>query len=148
LGAPWRSIRPLQAWGALAAAIIAGLLIWNIALQSGDADERFDATRATSAAVLQAHGASGSGTALYFAEEDAVVLVADGIDQLDSTRTYQLWALTDDDPVSLGIMRPDAGGRMTSVAKLDSATTGIAITVEPAGGSAQPTTEPVFTADL
>jgi anti-sigma-K factor RskA len=146
--APWRSVRPLQAWAALAAAVIAGLLVWNVALQAGDDGARFDATRATSATTLQAHGAAGSGTALYFADEDAVVLVADGIDQLDSTRTYQLWALTSDRPVSLGIMRPDADGHMASVAKLDAGATGIAITVEPAGGSVQPTTEPVFTAEL
>jgi anti-sigma-K factor RskA len=145
----WRSVRPLQIWGGLAAAIIAALVIWNIALRADDDGSSFDATQATSIAALEAHDANGAGTALYFADEASVVLVADGIDQLDDTQTYQLWALTGDAPVSLGVMRPDADGHMSSVAPFDASTaSGIAITVEPAGGSPQPTSDPVFTAEL
>jgi anti-sigma-K factor RskA len=149
-GAPfWRSVRPLQAWGALAAAIIAGLVVWNVALQSEGDDDRFDATNATVISALQANGVSGAGSALYFDDEDAIVLVADGIDQLDASQTYQLWALTEGDPVSLGVMRPDAAGRMESVVPFEIAdASAIAITIEPAGGSAQPTSDPVFTAAL
>jgi anti-sigma-K factor RskA len=149
---PWRNARPLQAWAALAAAIIAGLLAWNIGLQSGNDDgDRFSAANATSITALEAHNAGGTGTALYFADEDTIVLVADGIGQLDSSRTYQLWSTDSAEPVSLGTMLPDDEGRMRSIVPLGAvggSVGTIAITVEPAGGSEQPTTDPVFTADL
>ena len=144
----WRNVRPLQAWGALAAAIIVGLVVWNVALQSGD-DGGFDPANATAISALQANGVSGAGTALYFEDEDAIVLVADGIEQLDASQTYQLWALTEGAPVSLGTMRPDDDGKMSSVVPFEViGATAIAVTVEPAGGSDQPTSEPVFTAEL
>jgi anti-sigma-K factor RskA len=150
---PWENVRPLQAWGALAAAIIAALAIWNVTLQSADDDDGgFDARQATSINAFQAHNVGGGGNALYFADEKTIVIVADGVDPLDSSRTYQLWAIDDEGdkgPVSLGIMRPDEAGHMSSTVRFDVPSSDlIAITIEPAGGSEAPTSSPVFTADL
>ncbi len=142
-------MRPLQAWGALAAAIIVGLVVWNVALQSGDDGGRFDARQATSINALEAHNVDGTGSALYFAEENTIIVVADGVDPLDDSRTYQMWAIVEGDPVSLGIMSADDDGHLSSVIPFDVVGSDlIAITVEPAGGSIEPTSSPVFTADL
>lgn len=71
------------------------------------------------------------------------VLLTDDIAAPPSGRTYELW-LQDD----RGNMHPaglvDAGGSRTVVLRGDSSTAkGAGITVEPAGGSSQPTTAPI-----
>lgn len=72
----------------------------------------------------------------------AVVAAPDGrtlvvmSDPLPTGRTYQAWKIVDGKPVSLGLFRGRAfvaSGRAT-----------FAVTVEPEGGSAQPTTAPLF----
>lgn len=62
---------------------------------------------------------------------------------LRGDRTYQLWALTPSGPVSAGLL-----GRSPAVQafRVPDATTGMAITSEPGGGSAAPTGTPVATA--
>lgn len=77
-----------------------------------------------------------------------VVVTADGrgflrrdsLPQLPTGRAYQLWAITGGNPVSAGVL-----GRNPSVMAftLDAPTTAMALSVEPAAGSTQPTTTPI-----
>jgi anti-sigma-K factor RskA len=92
--------------------------------------------RATTTALAQ-----GSGTVLYSAQEHRVVLIGHGMPTLASGKTYQLWMLSaDGKAVSGGTFKTDSAGDaqvpvtgdLTGVAKM-------AISVEPAGGSPQPT---------
>lgn len=57
-----------------------------------------------------------------------------------SGRVYQAWMLADTGPVSAGVINP---GEDTVMKGSLAAATGAAVTVEPAGGSQQPTTKPV-----
>lgn len=57
--------------------------------------------------------------------------------KLDGGRTYQLWKIEGKTPVSLGVFRQ---GVLTDAAP----GTTIAVSIEPAGGSPQPTTTPLF----
>jgi anti-sigma-K factor RskA len=56
--------------------------------------------------------------------------------------TYQAWLLTSAEPVSAGLFVPDAAGRVMLVAedppKVPRPVTGVAVTLEPAGGRAAP----------
>lgn len=80
----------------------------------------------------------------------ASVLVADGdmffraedLPDLDADRTYQLWVVADDGSVSSAGVLADDGGVVSSLV-LQSEGTGMAVTVEPEGGSEQPTTSPI-----
>jgi anti-sigma-K factor RskA len=64
-------------------------------------------------------------------------------------RTYQAWYIAGGRPVSAGVFggSPD-GLQVVQLAPLAPAAQAFAVTVEPAGGSAQPTTEPLFVRPL
>jgi anti-sigma-K factor RskA len=65
--------------------------------------------------------------------------------ELPSGRDYQLWSITPDGPVSVGLMRGDPAIRKFTVAESTSA---LAVTNEPRGGSPAPTGTPVVSGDL
>ncbi|WP_369369782.1 anti-sigma factor [Promicromonospora sp. Populi] len=80
----------------------------------------------------------------------ASVLVADGdlffraedLPDLDPDRAYQLWVVAPDGSVSsAGVLAEDDGDVSSLVRQADGI--GIAVTVEPEGGSEQPTTDPI-----
>ncbi|MDQ2836824.1 MAG: anti-sigma factor [Actinomycetota bacterium] len=83
----------------------------------------------------------GSGTLVYSKDEHKLVLIGHGMPALASDKTYQLWMLpTTGDAISAGTFTPDSAGNVELPAAGD--LTGIpkmGISVEPAGGSAQPT---------
>jgi anti-sigma-K factor RskA len=149
-GTPWRSVRPLQAWGALAAAIIAALIVWNVALQSGDGgDGRYAFSRASMTVPIRAHGQPGSGTAFYFEDDKRMLIVVSDVGYLEPTETYQMWAIADGQPSSIGFLEPNANGLASTLVPFDANTAQtFAVTIEPAGGSSQPTTDPILTAEV
>lgn len=61
----------------------------------------------------------------------------------DAGRTYQLWQIQGGKPVSLGVF----GEQGVLTAPLPQGAT-LAVSVEPPGGSAQPTTQPLFAQDI
>jgi anti-sigma-K factor RskA len=64
---------------------------------------------------------------------------------LPSGRTYQLWALGEAVPISVGVLGPDPSVVAFSV---DPGIAGLAITEETAGGVAAPTSDPVVAGEL
>jgi anti-sigma-K factor RskA len=63
---------------------------------------------------------------------------------LDDDHVYQLWAIVDGTMTSAGLVEDkDAGAHMA----MPAAGTQVAITVEPAGGSQEPTTDPIIQVD-
>jgi anti-sigma-K factor RskA len=79
---------------------------------------------------------------------EAVVLV-DGMAPAPDDHAYELWLIHDDVRVPAGVFDVDDRGRATRVVTGDMATvTAIGVTVEPAGGSPQPTGEPVMLVDM
>jgi anti-sigma factor RsiW len=72
-------------------------------------------------------------------------LVADNLEALSTSRTYQLWALGDEEPISVGVLGPDPGiVAFTSPPGL----AGLAITEEEAGGAVSPSLPPTLVAEL
>lgn len=78
---------------------------------------------------------------------DGAVLVS-GLDRLPSDRTYQVWWIDEGGASSAGLLDVDTDGSGTSVVEPRPASTALAISVEPAGGSAQPTTTPIVVVEL
>ena len=67
-----------------------------------------------------------------------------GLRPLDEQHVYQVWSIADGTPSSVVVLPdPDRGASM----EMPAAGTQVAITVEPAGGSEQPTTEPIVAVD-
>jgi anti-sigma-K factor RskA len=127
---------------ALAAAfalISLGLLVWNVALLSGNGDSD---TR-----VVLLTGTGGSG-AVVFDGDDATLELA-GMDALDAASDYQAWLIEDGVPVPVGVLQVSAAGEATqSLGASLPANAVVAVTIEPAGGSAQPTSAPILSGEL
>jgi hypothetical protein len=73
------------------------------------------------------------------------VLIVDGLATLPDEKTYELWYIGEDGPISAGIFNTHRSGESWRV--LDgamSAGDAVGVTVEPAGGSEQPTTDPLI----
>ncbi|MEX0750768.1 MAG: anti-sigma factor [Dehalococcoidia bacterium] len=143
------------AWGAVAAVLVAaigGLLAWNVVLMNRLDDDGVSefASAITTWAPLQSANGENSGMVVYFGETDEAVVIAHGISPLDASRqAYQLWSMRDGQAVSLGLMNIDESGRASMAIPYDAlAADALAITIEPRDGSAQPTSDPVFIAEL
>lgn len=79
-------------------------------------------------------------------------LVSDGLAPVGEALTYQLWLIEGGQPHSLGVFRPDSasgiGWLAFSLAEAAAADAVVGISLEPAGGSSQPTTAPVAVGPL
>ena len=138
----WPRFAP-QAMVALLVAAV-GLLTWNIALQLSE-DRGQDITFVR---TLR-DGGTASGRILYIQEQGIALLTVAGLAPLTEDKTYQVWATGEGDPVSIGLFATSRAAEGSVVLRADlSQAKGIAITVEPAGGSPQPTTEPILTAKI
>jgi anti-sigma-K factor RskA len=111
---------------------------WGAQLQMTAIADAPDAQTAT----LEAEG-GGEITLVSSASKGRSVVVADGLPDLGDDKTYELWYIDDSGAESAGTFEA-TGGETWRI--LDgSFTPGVAVgvTVEPAGGSPQPTTEPI-----
>ncbi|MFZ5872388.1 MAG: anti-sigma factor domain-containing protein [Actinomycetota bacterium] len=88
--------------------------------------------------------ATGRGTVIVAGER--VLVVGDGVPDPGDGRAYQLWFIGDDGPGSAG-MHADADGHVWADARGIRPGEAVGVTVEPAGGSDQPTTDPVLLAE-
>ncbi|MFD5213091.1 anti-sigma factor domain-containing protein [Microbacterium sp. NPDC058345] len=90
--------------------------------------------------------AGGEATAHWSETLGSVVLVADGLDDLDEKKTYELWFVRGDAPVAAGTFRPEGGDATALLEGRMRAGDVIAVTVEPAGGSptGMPTSDPII----
>lgn len=83
---------------------------------------------------------SGSGTVV--AADDLAVFRTADLPELPADQAYQLWLIDDQGATSVGVL--GRGGELESVMDDVSGATALGLTVEPAGGSDQPTGELVL----
>ncbi|WP_447001864.1 anti-sigma factor [Saccharothrix isguenensis] len=91
----------------------------------------------------------GTGTVVASSAEGEVLFLAQGLAPLPEDRTYQMWLIGPDGPRSAGLLKPSADGQPDPL--LASGFTGreaVGLTVEPQGGSAEPTTPTVVVLPL
>src|SRR5699024_781939 len=99
-----------------------------------------DALARPGARLVQAP-VTGGGTATAIVAEGATLFTAQDLPALDG-RDYQLWIVADGAATSAGLLEVSDGGTLADVAAL-APEAALAVTVEPSGGSPQPTTEPL-----
>ncbi|WP_295011963.1 anti-sigma factor [uncultured Microbacterium sp.] len=87
----------------------------------------------------------GTATAHWSASSGEAVLVADGLQPLDATKSYELWFVRGDTPVSAGVFSAAQGTTTAELHGSMHAGDAIAVTVERAGGSptGAPTSQPL-----
>ena len=81
----------------------------------------------------------------YFSRSRGVYFVASDLPAISSDRAYQLWFVTPGGPVNAQVFIPDGRGGAELIAAVPPGMpdpTVLAVTLEPAGGSPQPTTVP------
>ncbi|HEX2370170.1 MAG TPA: anti-sigma factor [Acidimicrobiia bacterium] len=76
------------------------------------------------------------------------VLIGDGLAAVDEAQTYQAWLIDDGVPQPAGLFSP-TDGEVTFAVDGDPGTAeAVAVTLEPAGGSPQPTTDILYLSEL
>lgn len=126
--------------GAAAAILI---LIGGVAVLSrqfsGDAVDTLVAAPDAETVVLE--GDAGTLTVVYSASRDEVALIGDGFEDPGVGRVYELWFVLPDGVAPAALFNPSAEGKLRDVLSVDDqdGTAGFGVTIEPAGGSDQPT---------
>jgi anti-sigma-K factor RskA len=150
--------RLLGAAAAVLAVVTIGVSVWGASLSRQN-----DALVAASAEVTRVitapdartisgpvDGQAGRGAVVVSPTLDAAVFVAEGLGAPPTGQTYQLWLIgADGSASSAGTFSPGQDG-MAAVALSGSPETAAAVgmTLEPQGGSTQPTTTPVLALPL
>jgi anti-sigma-K factor RskA len=151
--------------------LVIGLLSWSVLLQGqvqdlqGQVQEAQDQRQDLQAQIedaqdqrqvqqsqtIELEGSwadQGANAEVASIHENKVILVAKNMPSVPEDRTCQIWVINDDVPKPSGLFQPD--GNMTAAPVTNSITKAdvIAVTVEPAGGSEKPTSDPVLSAEL
>jgi anti-sigma-K factor RskA len=141
-----------NAWTAIAAAVAAlaiGLGAWALSSNNADDDAQRFASAAPSISDLKDTSGARIGTVVYFKDEHKAAVVMDDLPDPGAGKTYQLWAIEGGAPVSIGVMDEGASGRQVRVVNIDAEKSeALAITIEPAGGSDQPTSQPIYSVEI
>lgn len=103
--------------------------------------------------TLPINGTDVAGTLLLDKEHNAAMLVIWNLPPIAENQTYQIWLIDPNgERTSGGLFRPEAGQPFTSKSVYShqsiSNFTGLGVTVEPAGGSIQPTGSRIFKVDF
>lgn len=154
----WQEIRNIV--GVAAAAML--LIVAGFAAVIAELNSRIDDLQARTAQVQRVLAAGELRTVtltggleaevelIASARADQAIVVAHGLPMIDDSRTYELWFINANGARPAGLFRPDQHGRTLQVVPNGdlSGVELIAVTIEPANGSSQPTSDPVLTATL
>ena len=138
-----------------AAVLVIGLFSWNMVLRRevqdlhGEVANLRDAQQESRMIALQGSGAAQQVQAEVMVLEDHYgVLMAEDLPKAPETRTYQIWVIEGDQPEPSGLFNPEGETVAAVVKKPLEGADAVAVTVEPEGGSPQPTTKPMMVAKL
>ena len=160
------SVRSL-ALGA-AALLVIGLLSWNVLLQDQVQDlqgqvqdaqgqvqdlqaQVEDAQDQRQSPTIELEGSwadQGANAEVVSIHKNQAILVAKDMPSVPEERTCQIWVISDDVPKPSGLFQPDQNVTAAPVTNSIKKGDVIAVTVEPAGGSKKPTSDPVLLAKL
>ncbi|NNE72904.1 MAG: anti-sigma factor [Acidimicrobiales bacterium] len=134
---------------ATAAAAIVALAIGFVSLRDTTRNTTVDDLLAADDTIItQLDGGNGTVSVAWSASRDQVAVLGTGLTQPPPEQTYELWLLTETGAEPAALFTPARGAisAVFDVADIDS--TGWGITVEPAGGSPQPTTPILYAGTL
>ncbi len=150
-------------WAAAGAAVLvlAVVGVWALGIQQRANSETLRAETMAAAletlaqpgssfAVLEGTGpAVGVGGFVAFSPEGEGYMVMTNVPEAPAGMTYQAWYVVDGQPASAGTMSADADGFVIAegLPAMDG-TDLMAITLEPAGGSAEPTSDPIVVGEM
>ncbi|MET4226446.1 anti-sigma factor [Oerskovia enterophila] len=147
-GGPARAPRRWAVVAAVAAAVVAVAVPTTLAVQARQEQVRLQ-TQADAVASMLADPAAeivrgemvGGGDASALVSGDRVLFSVTDLPQAGAAEDYQLWLVEGEGMVSAGVFDARDGSAALLVDAAGSA--GVAVTLEPAGGSPQPTSDPL-----
>jgi len=109
-----------------------------------------DVLAAPDVTVVSVEGPDGGlGRIVASPTRGEAVFLADDMAQAPHEHTYELWVIDEQGATPAGLFDTDDRGRATRIVTGDFANAAaVGVTVEPAGGSPEPTTEPVMVFEL
>jgi anti-sigma-K factor RskA len=148
---PQRTNRTRMVLAVAAAVLVAGggfALFRSTTGLTGEQDRFAELAATDDVVVTELAGADldggGAITITWSPSLDEVAVEIRDLAPVADDETYALWLLSDDDPVPAALFPADADG-LAAFAELDDLdAAGWGISIEPAGGSPQPTTEVLF----
>lgn len=154
LGPLHRSIAPRRSrsrWlglstAAAVCALVAGMVAWfALGGSPSESDQIAAVLDSNEAQTVALDDGEVQGIRIVYSPTTGdAVLVGDGLPEPGDDRAYQLWFIDGDAPVPSEVFRPDSNGEVQALIEdfvADNA--GYAITEEPAGGSQEPTSDPI-----
>jgi anti-sigma-K factor RskA len=154
---------PRRWWSRLVApaAAVVAIAVVGLSLMVANLTERLDELESASNQVtdvlaapdaesLAVEGPGGSFARVVVApSRGEAVFLTDGMPATADDETYELWLIDDEGPAPAGLFDVDDQGRATRVLTGDLAgAAAIAVTLEPAGGSPEPTSDPLMVVEL
>ncbi len=141
---PW-SRRPMAMAAALLLVVSLGLAAFAVtAYQRAQRAERVAAVATDPDRYTAERPAATGGTGTVVAAAGDAVFTARDLDELDADRSYQLWVIGERGTRSAGVLETRGDGTLQRFVTDVVAGDTIGLTVEPRGGSSQPTTEPIL----
>lgn len=145
------SRRPRRRWAVAAVAAAAAVAIavpTTLAIQARQEQVRLQ-TQADAVASMLADPAAeivrgemaGGGDASALVAGDRVLFSVEDLPEAGAAEDYQLWLVEGEQMISAGVF--DARGGSATLLVDASGSAGVAVTLEPAGGSPQPTSDPL-----
>jgi anti-sigma-K factor RskA len=138
---------------ALAAAVllVIGLFSWSLLLQGevqdlqGRVQSLQSQPQGPQMIALGGVGTKqGARAELVTLEGDRAVLVAENMPPVPEGKTYEIWVIKGDTPQPSGLFEPKGNSIAAVVENPVEGADTVAVTVEPAGGSKEPTTDPML----
>lgn len=97
--------------------------------------------------IISARATTPTGTGTAVVAGDEALMLAEDLPQLPPDRAYQLWVISPDGVRSVGVLETRNGSATALVSGLTPEDR-LGMSVEPAGGSATPTSEPVWRVEV
>lgn len=156
--APWAGrLAAAAAVLGIAAAGAFGGMVWQAHQELNQAQQRLQQSnnhnvamsellKAPDTRIISTSSNGMHATTVLSHDVDRAMFLSTGIDKPPPGRTYQLWFISPSGATSAGLLEQDHAGNMKPImAPIPSQTRAMGVTLEPAGGSPEPTTTPVLT---
>jgi anti-sigma-K factor RskA len=147
----WEAVGVRDLALAVAAVLVIGLFSWSMLLQGElrDLQGRVQSLQSQPQGpqMISLGGAGteqGARAEVVTLEGDRAVLVAENMPPVPEGKTYQIWVIKGDTPQPSGLFEPRGDSVAAVVENPVEGADAVAVTIEPEGGSKEPTTDPML----